>query len=69
MKKKRRNSLSTSSSLSLFLVLLLNQKTPKQNGMFYSSARTAFTGFLLTAAAGLALVYHFGVRPWASEHE
>ena len=38
-------------------------------GVFYSSARTSFTGFLLTAAAGLAMVYHFGVRPSAREDE
>lgn len=38
-------------------------------GAFYSSARTAFSGFLITAAAGLAMVYHFGVRPSAREDE
>ena len=38
-------------------------------GAFYSSSRTAFSGFLLTAAAGLALMYHFGVRPSAREDE
>ena len=38
-------------------------------GAFYSSARTSFTGFLLAAAAGLAMVYHFGVRPSAREDE
>jgi hypothetical protein len=38
-------------------------------GAFYSSARAAFSGFLLTAAAGLALMYHLGVRPSAREDE
>ena len=37
--------------------------------MYYSSARTAFSGFLITAAAGLALIYHLGVRPSAREDE
>ena len=35
--------------------------------MYYSSARTAFSGFLITAAAGFALIYHLGVRPSARE--
>lgn len=29
----------------------------------YSSATCAFTGFILTAAADLALMYHFGLQP------
>lgn len=56
-------------TLSILAADRLYNISSNSEGMYYSSARTAFTGFLLAAAAGLAMIYHFGVRPSAAEHE
>ena len=60
---------SIATTLSIFSADRQYNISSNSTGFYYSSARTSFTGFLLAAAAGLALAYHLGVRPMAREDE